>query len=115
MAAVVVGAFLWSLMSDESDPADTDPTDVMLLVGRTEDRIHGIRARGDEVTLAELRPIAEGKPIVGEIVKLSRRPEASMVYDVEAVFQTGEARDGPVIKARLTGIRCGEDTQGEAR
>ncbi|MFO7603932.1 MAG: hypothetical protein R6X06_08975 [Gammaproteobacteria bacterium] len=39
-------------------------------------------------------------------------PRGPLVYDIKAVFQTGEDKTGPIIKAVLTDIRCGEDTPG---
>lgn len=42
-----------------------------------------VRKRGDELSLGVVRPLEEGKPIVGDVVKLKPRDEHPALFDVE--------------------------------
>ena len=68
--------------------------DVVLLHSPTEDGggVRVLRARRGEVELGEVRPLAEGKPISGEVVTLKPRPEAPRVCDVDVQYAANEAR-----------------------
>lgn len=60
--------------------------DVVLVHGRTEDGagLRALRAREDRVSLAELRPLEEGKPLNAcEIVHLTPRRESPLLFDVD--------------------------------
>ena len=79
-------------MSDADDHDDTGdaqatPHDVVLLHGPTEDGegVRALRSRPKKLELAEIRPVKEGKPIMsgGELVRLQRREESPLLYDVE--------------------------------
>lgn len=52
---------------------------------RTEDGegVNVVRKRGDEISLGVVRPLEEGKPIVGDVVKLKPREEHPALFDVE--------------------------------
>jgi hypothetical protein len=52
-----------------------------------------LRKRGEQVETGAIRPSEEGKPIVGELVKLSPREEQGL-YDVEVLHDGRPARDG---------------------
>ncbi len=81
-------------MADDSDgskgapEASDKPGDVVLLTGPTEDGegIRVLRARGERIDAGEVRPLKEGKPLVGgELVKLAPRPGKPRVCDVEVL------------------------------
>lgn len=59
--------------------------DVALIHGRTADGqgLRVIRRRDDRLELADVRPLEEGKPIHGEIVRMTPRPEFPLLCDVE--------------------------------
>lgn len=42
-----------------------------------------VRKRGDELSLGVVRPLEEGKPIVGDVVKLKPRDDHPALFDVE--------------------------------
>jgi hypothetical protein len=65
----------------EPKPAE----DVVVVHSRTEDGegMNVVRKQGDELSLAVLRPLKEGKPIVGDVVKLKPREEHPALFDVE--------------------------------
>jgi hypothetical protein len=78
-------------MSGGHDPGDGDggskSPDVVLVGGPSEDGqgVSILRVRDDRVEAGELRPAAEGKPIVGELVKLTPREEHQRLFDVEVL------------------------------
>jgi hypothetical protein len=51
---------------------------------------HVLRKRGERIEHGALRPMVEGKPLTGELVKLERRADAEL-YDVEVLH---DARSG---------------------
>lgn len=68
-----------------SKPSD----DIALLTGPTEDKkgMRIVRFREDNVSLGEVRPVEEGKPLYGEVVALRPRDGAPpFVRDVEVVM-----------------------------
>lgn len=78
----------------KSKPSEDD---VALLLGATEDaeKLAILRRRGDDVQAAILSKAEEGKPIHGDLVKLSARDEP-LLYDVETVHETPKGgRSGP--------------------
>ncbi len=96
------------VMSQADDPTPKRPAegqDVVALGGPTEDGkgVHVLRARGDRIEAGELRPTEEGKPIVGELVKLEPRKDTPHICDVRESYRPPAAaapRKGP---ARVTG------------
>lgn len=67
----------------EKRPASGD--DVVVITGK---RVNGdgmgvVRFREGNVEVGAVQPLKEGKPIVGELVRLHPRSEAPMVCDVE--------------------------------
>jgi hypothetical protein len=71
-------------MPDEPAP------DVVYLHSPTEDGdgVRVVRARQGRVEVGEVRPIAEGKPLSGEIVTLRPREDAPRVCDVKVEYTT---------------------------
>jgi hypothetical protein len=59
--------------------------DVVLVYGRSEDgRAYDVlRQRGRDLELGTVRPLDEGKPIHGEVVRLKPREESPALFDVE--------------------------------
>ncbi len=82
--------------AEAAPPADSG--DMVLVHGKTEDGqgLEVLRKRGDEVYAGQMRPIAEGKAITGEVVSLRPRAESPLLFDVD-VLHRAEAggRTGP--------------------
>ncbi len=59
--------------------------DVVLVYGQSEDgKEYGVlRQRGSEIEAGRMRPLDEGKPIHGEVVRLRPREESPVLFDVE--------------------------------
>ena len=57
--------------------------DLILVHGKSELGWHVLRKKGDELSLGAMKPLEEGKPIDGEVVKLSPREEHPMLFDAE--------------------------------
>lgn len=69
------------------DSAPSEPKDV-LFVGAPATEGGGapvVRLREGRVETGELREAQEGKPIIGELVKLSKRPEHERLFNVEVL------------------------------
>lgn len=90
-------------MSDDAPEPEAAP-DVMLLHAPTDDGVGAkvIRAREGRVELGEVRPLAEGRPIHGEVLSLTPREGAPRVCDVKvhvkaptATGETPQAHKGP--------------------
>jgi hypothetical protein len=60
--------------------------DIALVCGKDEHGTHILRRRSEAAPLEMglLRPLREGKPIEGEVVSLSPRSEAPMLFDVKS-------------------------------
>jgi hypothetical protein len=80
--------------------------DIVFVHSPTEsgDGLRIVRKRDDGIELGELRPVQEGKPIHGELVKLSPRKEHDRLFDVEVLVprpaaQGAKAHAGPAMVA----------------
>ena len=51
-----------------------------------------IRKRDDVIEIGEMRPVQEGKPLTGEIVKLNPRKDHEQIFDVEVLVSKDEVR-----------------------
>jgi hypothetical protein len=71
------------------------PKDVVLVHSPTPDGdgVNVLRARRQGLELGTMRPLAEGRPIHGEVVKLTPRSEMPLLYDVETQLSLAEAGD----------------------
>jgi hypothetical protein len=73
---------------DEKAPDDFD---VVMLHGPTEDGAGSrvLRARPGRIEAGEVRPMAEGRPLVpgGEVVRLEKRPDATGAFDVHVDYK----------------------------
>lgn len=85
-----------------ADAGAASSSDVVLVHGRTEDKkgLRVLRARNEQLEIGEVRPIEEGKPLQGDIVRLKPRPGLPLVCDVETEFKapappTGARHPGP--------------------
>lgn len=76
-------------------PRPKKPRDIALIVGRTEDNqgFQVLRKRGDDSPpeFGEIHPLKEGKPISGEVVSLSPRPEFPLAFDVKTEVANDDA------------------------
>ena len=70
-------------MSAPKSPAK----DVVLPLAPTDDGkgVHVLRAREDRVEAGEIRPVAEGQSVRGELVRLTPRADAPALCDVEVL------------------------------
>ncbi len=85
-----------------SEPAPTaevdhpsKPVDVLLIHGVTPDgeALQVLRQRQDRLEAGALRPIREGRPIVGELVRLRPRTDFPLLCDVEVELPAGKNGD----------------------
>ncbi len=86
------------------------PDDVALVHGRTPDGegLHVLRKRGDTLSLGEVRPLKEGKPIQGEVVKLKPREDMPLLCDVEVQHAPAARGAGPA-RVASSSYRSGWD------
>jgi hypothetical protein len=76
-------------------PAALRPTDVLYVHGPTEngDGFRVIRQREERLEIGELRTLREGRPLSGELVKLSPRTESDRLFDVNVLYATEKRSD----------------------
>jgi hypothetical protein len=96
----------------ESEPPDRAPAgeppapkdDVVYVHGPADggEGMRVIRKRQATLELGEIRPVKEGRPLAGELVKLKQRQESERLFDVEVLASreeiaemTGRAHAGP--------------------
>lgn len=79
-------------MSDESNTKSSEPDpagqDVVVLGAESSDGkgVPVVRLREGQLEVGRVEPLEEGKPILGEVVKLTPRAEAPRVCDVEVQY-----------------------------
>jgi hypothetical protein len=74
----------------DSSKGDGSKRDVMLVHGRGADgSLKVLRAREDRLELGSVGKLEEGKPIHGEVVRLTPRKDAPFVCDVETQLDCG--------------------------
>lgn len=71
--------------------------DLMLVYARSEDgsQYGVLRQRGTEVQAGVVRPLTDGKPIHGEVVRLRPREESPVLFDVEVQHASDRTAAGP--------------------
>jgi hypothetical protein len=71
--------------SSRKAPEARPDRDVVLVCGQSEDgREYGVlRQRGSDIEAGTMRPLDQGKPIHGEVVRLKQREESPALFDVE--------------------------------
>ncbi len=89
-------------MSEERDKAkppepNSDAGDVVVLGDTAADgkSVGVVRFRGGGVEVGRVAPLEEGRPIVGEVVKLTPRAETPRVCDVTVEYSPSETRTAP--------------------
>jgi hypothetical protein len=62
--------------------------DLLLVKGPTDDGagVHVLRARPERLELGTMRPLEDGRPIDGEVVRVNPHPDCPYVYEVETEF-----------------------------
>jgi hypothetical protein len=91
-------------VSDSDDSPTPAGSDVVLVHGVTDDGkgLKVLRARSGEVETGAVRPLEEGKPILGEVVRLQPRQECPLVCDVvvDLPKQTASAEPAPAKQSK---------------
>lgn len=88
-------------MSAEQEPSSKPSKDVLFVHSPSEkgDGFRVIRKRDDAIELGEIRAVQEGRPIHGEVVRLTPRAEHEQLFDVDVLVpgqqKPAEARSGP--------------------
>jgi hypothetical protein len=84
---------------------------MVFVYGKSEDgRSYGvIRRRGSEVQAGTMRPLEEGKPIHGEVVRLKPREESPALFDVEVQH---EGADGARTRGRPAKVASDQYRRG---
>ena len=87
-------------MSDSDESKRPPRSDVLGVLGLAEggSGLRVLRKRDDVLELGEIRPLEEGKPIQGEVVKLVKCAENERLFDVEVLVPAAKpltARSGP--------------------
>jgi len=72
-------------MSEGGDSGRKDDVVLLHSPSASGEGVHVVRKRDDRIELGELRPMREGQPIHGEVVRLTQREEHSMLYDCEVL------------------------------
>ena len=87
-------------MTDDDEPKRA--LDVVLLQGPTADGsgVRVVRVKDESLSVGEVRPIEDGKALLGEVVQLKPRDGTPRVCDVEVVhtpkaLPAAAARTGP--------------------
>lgn len=75
----------------------TKPKDLVLVHAPAPDGkgVSVLRAREERLEAGILRPLEEGKPIHGEVVKLTPRADLPLLFDAETQVSTGETKPEP--------------------
>jgi hypothetical protein len=83
--------------SSKNAPDEHCDRDVVLVYGRSEDgKEYGVlRQRGSEIEAGTMRPLDEGKPIHGEVVRLKPRQESPVLFDVEVAHDARPSTGRP--------------------
>ncbi len=86
-------------------------SDVVLVYGKSDDGTgyDVLRKRGAEVQAGRLRPLEDGKPIHGEVLRLTPREESSALFDVD-VQHEGRGSIGRPAKVASDQYRKGWDS-----
>jgi hypothetical protein len=81
-------------MSSDGEPGRKD--DVVFVHSKAEsgDGFRVIRKREGVIEVGEIRPVQEGKPLTGEMVKLSPRKDHEQIFDVEVLVSKEQVQGG---------------------
>jgi hypothetical protein len=77
-------------MSDSEPPAPKE--DVVFVHGPVEegDGLRVIRKRNESLEVGEIRPVQQGRPLQGDLVRLKARKESERLFDVEVLASREE-------------------------
>jgi hypothetical protein len=78
-------------MSDERDPGRKDDVVFVHSAAEAGEGYRVVRQREGAIEVGEIRPVQEGKPLQGELVRLSPRKEHGQLFDVEVLVSKEEA------------------------
>jgi len=69
----------------KKESARRERGDVVLVCGRSDDGqgYDVLRQKGEEIQAGTMRPLVEGKPIHGEVVRLKPRNDSLVLFDVQ--------------------------------
>src|SRR5215831_13121628 len=74
---------------DSGRPTKTPDKDMVFVYGKREgDAYSVLRRRGENVELGAIAKLEERKPIHGEVVRLNRRDEHPLLFDVDVLADT---------------------------
>lgn len=77
----------------EPDANSEGSSDVALIHGVTDEGdLRVLRKRADRLEFGAVRPLREGMPITGEVVRLTPRKEFPLLCDVKTEFQPSEPK-----------------------
>lgn len=82
----------------ESDqPSPPEKQDVLFIHSPVEqgEGVRVIRRREDRIEVGELRPAEDGRPLHGELVKLTQREEHERLFNVEVLVKAPQAEAAP--------------------
>ena len=71
--------------------------DLVLVYGKSDDgkSYDVLRQRGEAIEAGRVRPLDEGKPIHGEVVRLKAREDSPVLFDVEVHHDARASTGGP--------------------
>lgn len=81
-------------MSSDGEPGRKD--DVVFVHSKVEsgEGFRVVRKREGVIEIGEIRPVQEGKPLTGEMVKLSPRKDHEQIFDVEVLVSKEQVQGG---------------------
>lgn len=82
------------------EPSAKQPPKDVIFVHSPADKGEGfkvLRAREGSVQLGEVRPVKEGEPLQGDLLKLTPRQEHQRLFDVEVLMENETARGAPAL------------------
>jgi hypothetical protein len=77
-------------MSESEPPRPKE--DVVFVHGPVEEGegVRVVRKRDEAIELGEIRPVQEGRPLAGDLVRLKQRQESTRLFDVEVLASRDE-------------------------
>lgn len=91
-------------LEDDDDSVEARPApspDMVFVYGQAADQSYTVvRRRGDNVEVGAIRELETGKPIHGQVVRLERRREHPLLFDVKTELDTTTA---PAVTAARSG------------
>jgi hypothetical protein len=93
--------------------------DIAVVCGKDAQGLHILRRRSEDgpIEAAVAQPLAEGRPIRGEVISMRQREDVPFVFDVKTELETGdpashaegaETKDGPA-QVATNSYRAGWD------